>query len=110
MGRYRFYEANNKIICVSTFAKKDVKGVAKCSPEDKFDIKIGYELARLRCDEKVALKRLEKARKRYTKAVKEMNVVKNEFDSACIYLSNSSEDYTKAMIHRKEFEKILKKT
>ena len=51
MARYRFIETNNKVICISTYAKKVVRGVAKCSPNDNFDIEIGKKLAQLRCDE-----------------------------------------------------------
>ena len=65
MARYRFIETNNKVICISTYAKKVVRGVAKCSPNDNFDIEIGKRLAQLRCDEKIADKRANRALVKY---------------------------------------------
>ena len=38
MARYRFIQTGNKVICISTYAKKVVKGIAKCSPNDEFDL------------------------------------------------------------------------
>jgi len=61
MARYKYHVAGNKVICSSTYAKKRVRGIAKCAPEDKFDIEKGRELARLRCDLKVAKKRRQRA-------------------------------------------------
>lgn len=66
--RYRYYNAGNKTICVSSYAGKKVRGVAKCSPEDQFNEEYGRKLARLRCDEKVAQLRLSYANKRYLEA------------------------------------------
>ena len=57
MARYQFYVAPNKVICVSSYAKKPVRGVAKCNPNDVFDEEKGRRLAQLRCDYKVAQKR-----------------------------------------------------
>lgn len=31
--RYRFYVTDNKVICVSSYAGKTVRGVAKCDPQ-----------------------------------------------------------------------------
>ena len=55
---YRYFIAGNKVIAVSTYAGKTVRGIAICSPEDKFDIEFGKKLAAARCNEKVAEKRL----------------------------------------------------
>ncbi len=66
--RYRYYTAGNKTICVSSYAGKKVRGIAKCSPEDQFDAEYGRKLAQLRCDEKVAQLRLNYANKRYLDA------------------------------------------
>jgi len=40
---------------------KPVRGVAKCAPNDEFDINKGKELAAARCNLKVAQKRVKKA-------------------------------------------------
>ena len=66
--KYKYYRANNKIICVSTFAGKPVRGVAVCSPNDEFDYDKGAKLARLRCDAKIATKRFNRADKKLAEA------------------------------------------
>ena len=33
-NKYKYYTAGNKVIAVSTYAGKTVKGVAKCDPKD----------------------------------------------------------------------------
>lgn len=55
---YKIYHHGNEVIAVSTFAKRTVKGTAKCDPRDEFDHKKGEALAIARCDVKVAEKRM----------------------------------------------------
>ena len=50
-------EEGNKIIAVSSYAGRPVKGYAKCHPSDKFDETSGRALAKARCNQKVAYKR-----------------------------------------------------
>jgi len=50
----KFYVAKNKVICVIRYAGRNIRGIAKCSPQDKFDEEIGKKLAHLRCEEKLA--------------------------------------------------------
>ena len=64
-----FYHIDNKIIALSTYAGKTVKGIAKCSPEDEFNIETGKSLAAARCNAKVAVKRVKNAQKEWSKAV-----------------------------------------
>ena len=70
--RYKYY-TNNKdvVVAVSTYAGKTVRGVAKLDPRDTFDLEKGKALASARCNEKIALKRAERARQKYNKAIKE---------------------------------------
>ena len=42
---------------VTTYEGKSVYAFAKCDPEDTFDLKFGTDLALLRLDQKIALKR-----------------------------------------------------
>lgn len=42
--------ANKKMVVVTTkYEGKTIKGVAKCAPEDTFDVEVGTKLAKLRC-------------------------------------------------------------
>lgn len=61
MARYTFYKQGNNVICVSHYAGKTVKGIARCAPDDVYDENFGKALAQLRCDIKVAEKRYKAA-------------------------------------------------
>lgn len=70
MARYKTYRASdNKIVVVSRYAGKAVRGVAKCNPSDEFDAQKGEDLARLRCDKKIAEKRVARANAAYAEAL-----------------------------------------
>ena len=63
--KYHFYTDNEKkVVCVTTFAKKPVKGFAICSDEDTFDLEAGKRLAQARADVKWAGKRYEYAKEK----------------------------------------------
>ena len=51
ISKYKFFVTpdQSKIIAVSTYAGKTVKGVAKRDPRDSFDLDFGKELAAARC-------------------------------------------------------------
>lgn len=85
MARYKFYQSGNKTICVSTFAKHPVRGIAKCSPNDTYDEEKGYRLAQLRCDVKIAEKRLARAKKMYDEAFNKMKMADEYFNAMSDY-------------------------
>ena len=68
MSKYVFYTTKNKVIAVSTYAGKVVKGVAKCNPNDNFDLEKGKKLAAARCNLKIAKKRHSNAMKQLKEA------------------------------------------
>jgi len=57
MFNYKYIVTGNKVIALSTYAGKTVRGVAKCAPGDEFDIEKGKDLATARCAYKIAQKR-----------------------------------------------------
>ena len=61
LEKYRFYTNGNRVIAVSTYCGKTVRGVAICHPDDNFDLETGKRIAAARCNEKVAEKRLARA-------------------------------------------------
>ena len=93
MARYRFVRSDNKIICLSTYAKKVVRGIAKCSPNDNFDLEIGEKLAQLRCDEKIADKRRKRAEEKYFEAIKNLNDARDYFFAMEKYWDNARVQY-----------------
>ena len=67
---YKFYQYNRqradgtsniRIVAVSSFAGKPVKGYADLHPMDEFDVEYGQTLAAARCAEKIAAKRCKRA-------------------------------------------------
>ena len=55
---YTDKEGRKVVIAISHHAGKVVKGVAKCHPEDNFDIEKGKAIASARCNAKVCAKSL----------------------------------------------------
>ena len=61
LEKYRYYVNGNKVIAVSTYAGRTVKGTATCHPSDNFDLEKGKMLAAAKCNEKVAYRRMKRA-------------------------------------------------
>ena len=99
-----------KVVAYSTYAGQAVRGIAKCAPDDKFDVEFGKKLAAARCNVKVARKRFKRALEmrdaaweEYLKAedclLKEENYVDDAsiaLTKAEIYLGAVIEDYEAA--------------
>lgn len=68
MNMYKFVVTDNKVICLSSYMGRTVRGVAKCAPGDEFNEEFGKKLAQARCDVKVARKRHERATQKYLEA------------------------------------------
>ena len=106
--RYRYIidseENPTKVIVLSKYAGKDVRGIAKCSPNDEFDIETGRELATLRCDEKVAWKRYQRAVKKVAEAREEMRIVSKWLEDMEDYLTRSMVEYNDVADKLRNFE------
>ena len=85
-----------KIIAISTYAGRTVKGVAKCHPNDKFDVEFGKKLAAARCNEKVAGKRLARALNKYREAVDESIAANEKMNRMRDYALDASEAHDEA--------------
>ena len=56
---YFYSVGNNKVVCITHYRGKSIRGIAKCDTEyDLFDPEVGMKLAKLRCDLKVAEKKM----------------------------------------------------
>lgn len=92
MSRYRIYTNDNgMVIVVSTYAGKNIRGVAKCNPQDKFSQEIGEQIAQARCDLKIAEKRVKRAREKYDAAVAIFNRASAEVDKAAEYVLHAEQ-------------------
>ena len=93
--KYQTFTSGNKVIVVSHYAGKAVKGYAKCDPKDTFDYGKGQYLATLRCDEKVCNKRLKRAIKKLAEAQAEFNKAQKKLLDMQDYVNESREDLIK---------------
>lgn len=94
MARYQTYLAGEKkIIVVSRYAGKVVRGVAKCAPGDAFDMQKGEKLARLRCDEKISEKRVARSREAYEDACKALIKAQARVAAMKEYMDDAAAEY-----------------
>ena len=91
LEKYRFYVAGRKVIAVSSYAGKTVRGCSICHPEDKFDLETGKRLAAARCNEKIAAKRLDRAAKKSVQARLDVETAKK-------HLADMQEYYNDAFV------------
>ena len=94
MARYQTYLAGEKkIVVVSRYAGKVVRGVAKCSPGDTYDVEKGEKLARLRCDEKIAEKRVARSQAAYVEAVANLMAAQKRVNDMKQYMDDAAAEY-----------------
>lgn len=94
---YKFFEGENKkgkfVICVSSFAGKPVRGIAKCNGDvDEYDVEFGKKIAQLRCDQKVAEKRIARAKQKLEAANKAVDLAETSVIRMQRYLDDSVKD------------------
>ena len=75
------------IVCISHYAGKPVRGIAKCDPVDPYDEEYGKHLAKARCDQKVAEKRAQRARMKFAKAQQRRMQAQHEEDRMLCYMN-----------------------
>ena len=68
-NRYKYYEAGNKIIAVTTYKGKTIRRVAVCADGDTFNREFGKKLARAKCEEKIAWERWNNKIKEFSDAI-----------------------------------------
>jgi len=89
LDKYKFYVSGNKVIAVSTYAGRTVRGTAKCDPRDEFDLEFGKKLAAARCAYKIAEKRKARATEEYRKAAYEADQAAMRFRDMKQYFIDS---------------------
>ena len=90
MTKYSFYtDGKTKVIAVSTYAGKVVRGVAKCDVNDTFSLEKGKELAAARCNEKIAKKRFTRAQNMHVDMLIEYGKLVARFTKALNYRNDS---------------------
>lgn len=102
--RYKFYAADKKVICISSYAGKTVKGIAKCDPKDTFNLEDGKKLAIARCAHKIAKKRMMRAEAKLAEATKALAAAREYMDKMQKYYDDSSAEFVKISEGLKELE------
>ena len=102
---YKFYQYNRlredgtsniRIVAVSSFAGKPVKGYADLHPKDEFDIEYGKALAAARCAEKIAAKRCKRAYNKVDEATAQFNAAMNHLQKMMQYEADAEANYNLA--------------
>lgn len=106
ISKYHFYTAKNKVVAVSTYAGKPVRGIAKCDPEDTFSLEDGKKLAMARCNEKIAEKRVKRAIRKHQEAYGAYISSRRFYESMAKYLNDAIASHEES---HKNVEDILAK-
>lgn len=93
---YNYVVAGNKVIALSSYGGKCVKGIAKCDPKDDFNVEDGKKLAAARCNEKVCHKRLRRAQQMHDAAYKVMKYWEDRVKKFSQYEEDAKQAYMEA--------------
>lgn len=107
---FNFYtDGKSKVIATASYKGEMVRAIAKCAPSDEFNYEIGKQLAQLRCEEKVARKRLQ--HKQFMVEVCRTCVEEEQKDLDRAYKANTKafNRYIDAKYDREAFEEKLGK-
>lgn len=102
--KYRYHETltkdgRKKIIAISTYAGKTVRGVAICDKADEYSMNKGRELAAARCALKIADKRVKRAVTKTNEAESLLYEARDYLDRMDDYLSDSVAERDAAKTH-----------
>ena len=97
-NNYKIYvdEKNKTVIAVCRYAGRNIRAVAKCAPEDTFNIEFGTKLAKARCDVKVAKVKIQNASNAYMKASVAADEAQRKYDKMKNYYMDSVDQFDKA--------------
>lgn len=88
---YKYVVTPNKVIALSSYGGRTVRGIAKCHPGDTFNEDVGKALAAARCNEKIAAKRYARAQKKYLEMCEELKEFQARAHKLGDYLRDSYE-------------------
>lgn len=103
--KYKIDEEHKTIVAMSSFAGRTVAGVARCAPDDVFDVEAGKKLAAARCALKIAEKRMKRAEECHTAATRAFNYWADFKAKMESYDTDSAKAYVQAVATLAEVEK-----
>jgi hypothetical protein len=105
---YKYYVSENKVVCLSTFAKRPVRGIAKYDPNnDTFNEEAGKKLSRLRCDVKIYVKRKNRAEMKLAEAQEALRAAQARVIKMENYLQDSTQQLADAQKELADYEASL---
>lgn len=107
MIKYNYYNTKNSVVCVSYYAGKPVKGIAKCNPEDEFDLEVGKKLAKLRVDAKIATKKAKYAADKYYAARKAYQDAKAHLEDMSSFMNKTADEMIAVRTELEKYEAEL---
>ena len=93
---------SNVVEAWAPYSGEMVKGVAKCAPEDTFDLEYGMKLASARCELKIADKRVKKASAKYNEARVEAEKAIARLEKMKDYFCDATDIYDEAAVRLAE--------
>ena len=97
ISKYKIFTDNKgKVIALSTYAGKTVRGVANCNPADIFDMEKGKQLAIARCAKKIAEKRIARAEKKVREAEDLRESATSRLYKMKVYLADANAEHKDA--------------
>lgn len=94
MSRYKYYDdGKNGVVCVSSYAGKKVRAVAKCNPADVFDYEKGAALAKARVDAKIGEKKLKRSNERLVEALEMLGLAMKYYEDMVDYYKDACEEH-----------------
>lgn len=90
--KYKFYTNGSRVIAVSTYAGKTVRGVAVCHAGDAFSLEKGKKLAALRCAEKIAKKRVARAKRKFREAEAAVDAAEAYAEKMEVYVDDAYDE------------------
>lgn len=90
MARYRFYATPGpRVICVSSYAGRKIRGVAICDENDEYDLEKGKALAQARVDLEISRRRIKRAEGKYDEALEACDRADAHLEEMADYVSES---------------------
>lgn len=96
-NRYKFFGTPGpKVICVSSYAGKNVRRTATCSENDEYSYEKGCQLAQARVDEEIARRKVRRASECVEKAFCALIEAKRKYTDMCSYHNDAREEHKRA--------------
>lgn len=91
---FNFDEDNGIVQATSTYAGKPVTGTARCSKEDDFNVVIGMEIAKRKCNVKILNKRIKDLEKQEDKLQDQIIELEEKINKILEYKMNAKREKT----------------